>query len=86
MAAFKIIALLFSLAGLASALAAARYWYLASREYPSEPVQSISDVPELHILNTKVSMGKAGALNAKAAIWTGAAAVLSALGSVIGLC
>jgi hypothetical protein len=62
-----------------------RYWLLGSREYPSELPQSISDAPELHILNVQVSIGKAGALNAKAAVWTGAAAVLSALGSIIGV-
>jgi hypothetical protein len=54
-------------------------------QYPSELPQSISDAPELHILNVQVSIGKAGALNAKAAVWTGAATVLSALNSIIGL-
>jgi hypothetical protein len=85
MAPARIIALLFALAGLVCAIVAAIYWFRASKEYPSEPVQSIGDAPELHILNTQVSIGKAGALNAKAARWTGAAAILSALGSVIGL-
>jgi hypothetical protein len=81
----KIIALLFAVAGLVCAIVAARYWLLGSREYPPELVQSISDAPELHVLNTQVSIGKAGSLNAKAAILTGAAAILSALGSIIGL-
>jgi Large-conductance mechanosensitive channel, MscL len=45
-------------------------------EYPSELQASIGDAPELHILNVQVSIGKAGTLNAKAAIWTGAAAIL----------
>jgi hypothetical protein len=85
MALTKIIAFLFALAGLASAIVAAWYWLHASREYPSELPQSISDAPELHILNVQVSIGKAGALNAKAAVWTGAAAVLSAASSMIAL-
>lgn len=85
MAALKIVAFGFAIAGLACAVVAARYWLHASREYPSELPQSIGDAPELHILNVQVSIGKAGALNAKAAIWTGAAAVLSAASSIIGL-
>lgn len=85
MAPIKITAFLFALAGLASAIVAARYWLHASREYPSELVQSIGDAPELHILNVQVSIGKAGTLNAKAAVWTGAAAILSAISSIIGL-
>jgi hypothetical protein len=82
---FKIAAFLFAIAGLASAIVAARYWLHASREYPSELAQSIGDAPELHILNVQVSIGKAGALNAKAAVWTGAAAILSATSSIIAL-
>jgi hypothetical protein len=85
MALTKIIAFLFALAGLANAIVAARYWLHASCEYPSELPQSIGDAPELHILNVQVSMGKAGALNAKAAAWTGAAAILSAASSMIAL-
>jgi hypothetical protein len=85
MAPVKITALLFALAGLASAIVAARYWLLGSREYPPELPQSISDAPELHVLNVQVSIGKAGALNAKAAVWTGAAALLSATSAIIGL-
>jgi len=81
----KIMAFFFAVAGLACAIVAARYWLLGSREYPSELVQSIGDAPGLHILNVQVSIGRAGALNAKAAIWTGAAAVLSALSSIIAL-
>jgi hypothetical protein len=85
MAPVKIVAFVFALAGLTSAIVSARYWLQASREYPSELPQSIGDAPELHILNVQVSVGKAGALNAKAARWTGAAAVLSATSAIIGL-
>jgi hypothetical protein len=85
MTPLKIVAFLFAIAGLASAIVAARFWLQASREYPSELPQSISDAPEVHIINVQVSIGKAGALNAKAAVWTGAAAILSALSSMIAL-
>lgn len=81
----KIAAFLFAVAGLVSAIVAARYWLVGSHEYPSELPQSIDDAPALHILNVQVSIGKAGALNARAAKWTGAAAILSALGSILGL-
>ena len=81
----KITAFLFALAGLVSAIVAARYWLLGSREYPSELPQSIGDAPALHLLNVQVSIGKTGVLNATAAKWRGAAAILSVLGSVIGL-
>jgi hypothetical protein len=84
-APIRIAAFFFSAAGLVCAIVAARYWLLGSREYPSELPQSVGDAPELHILNVQVSIGKAGALNAKAAKWTGAAAILSALGSIMGL-
>jgi hypothetical protein len=85
MAPTKITALLFAVAGLVSAIVAARYWLLGSREYPSELQASIGDAPELHVLNVQVSISKTGALNAIAAKWTGAAAILSALGSIVGL-
>jgi hypothetical protein len=84
-APIRIAAFLFAAAGLVCAIVSARYWLKASREYPSELSQSIGDAPELHILNVQVSIGKAGALNAKAAVWTGAAAVLSAASSIIAL-
>jgi len=85
MGTFKITAFLFAITGLACAIVAARYWLHASRKYPPELVQSIGDTPALHILNVQVSMGEAGALNAKAALWTGAGAVLSAASSIIAL-
>jgi hypothetical protein len=85
MSAIRVASFLFAVAGLVCAVVAARLWLLASREYPPELPQSIGDAPELHILNVQVSFGKAGALNAKAAIWTGAAAVLSAASSMIAL-
>jgi hypothetical protein len=85
MVPIRIAAFVFAAAGLVCAIVAARYWLHASHEYPSELPQSIGDAPELHILNVQVTIGKAGALNAKAAVWTGAAAVLSAVSSIIGL-
>jgi hypothetical protein len=85
MTGLKITALFFAVAGLACAIKAAIYWLQASRVYPSDLAQSVSDAPDLHILNVQVSIGKAGAFNAKAAKWTGAAAVLGSISSVIGL-
>lgn len=81
----KIAAIIFAASGLVSAIVAAVYWLRAGREYPPELSQSIGDAPALHILNVQVSVGRAGALNAKAAVWTGAAAVLSAVSSILGL-
>jgi hypothetical protein len=85
MAPIRVVAFIFAIGGLACAIMAAKYWLCASREYPSELVQSIDDAPALHILNVQVSIGRAGALNATAAKLTGAAAVLSAVSSIIGL-
>jgi hypothetical protein len=81
----KATAFLFAVAGLGCATVAARYWFRGSREYPPELAVSITDSPEQHIQNALVSIGKAARLNATAALWTGAAAILSASGSVIGL-
>lgn len=85
MAYSRIAAFVCAVAGLACAIVAARYWLQASREYPSELPQSMRDAPDLHILNVQVSIGKAGALNAKAAKWTGTAAVFSATSAIIAL-
>lgn len=49
----KIAAFIFAVAGLVSAIVAARYWLLGSREYPSQLQSSIGDAPELHILKSR---------------------------------
>jgi len=85
MGPFKFGAFVFAIAGLVCAIVAAKYWLDASREYPPELAQSIGDAPQLHIINTQASMGRAGALNSKAAVWTAAAAVLSATSSIVAL-
>jgi hypothetical protein len=85
MTPLKIAAVTFALSGLVCAIVAARYWLRASRVYPAELAQSVTDATELHIQSTNVAIGDAGILNAKAAIWTGVAAVLSAIGSVLGV-
>mgnify|MGYP001259599976 CR=1 FL=1 len=80
------IALAFAIAGLISAIVAARYWLRASRMKSPEPTQTFaSDVPVFMLMATQHVMIASAKLNAKAAIWTGIAAVLSTLGSVIGL-
>ena len=85
MAPLKVFALLFAFAGSVCALVAARYCLQANWGYPPNLAQSVSDLPELHILNVQVSLGKAGKLNTKAAKWTATAAVLGSIGSVVGL-
>jgi hypothetical protein len=81
----KIAAITLALLGLIEALIAARYWLKASKTYIDNPVASISDVPELHIHSTQVAFNKASQLNSVAAIWTGTAAVFSAVASVLGV-
>ncbi|MGY3033633.1 hypothetical protein ACVIIV_002803 [Bradyrhizobium sp. USDA 4354] len=71
--------------GLLFAIAAAHYWWRASQVAIRQPVASISDVPELHIASGQVAFNESSRLNATAAILTGISAVLSALGSVLGV-
>jgi hypothetical protein len=85
MTPWKLSAAGFAVAGLACAIVAAVYWFRGSREYPPPLAASISDATTLHLMNVQVSFGKAGKLNATAAIWTGVAAVLSASASLLGL-
>jgi hypothetical protein len=85
MTTFKIGAIIFAVAGLLCAIVGAAYWLCASREQPTPLDVSIGDAPALHLLNTQVAVNKAAALNAKAAIWTGVAAVLSAIASILGV-
>ena len=70
--------------GLAAAIVAAAYWWRASRVHIPETAASISDVPEQYILSTQVAYNESSRLNSVAAVWTGIAAILSALGSVLG--
>ena len=78
-------AILFALAGLLTAIAAAIYWWKASRVTIEQPVASISDVPQLHIMSGHVAYNASSELNSRAALLTGIAAVLSAVGSVLGV-
>lgn len=81
----KIIAILFALAGLGTAISAALYWFKASRVSVAHTAASPSDVPELYILGNEVAFNESSRLNARAALWTGASAILNALATVIGL-
>jgi hypothetical protein len=84
----------FSGATAVAAFIAATYWYLSSRPVPNpseRPVASISDNPAIHILETQVDIGnihaalrQAARLNAKAAIWSGIAALLGGITSLFG--
>jgi hypothetical protein len=79
------LAIVFALAGLGTAIAAAFYWRRASQVPVHEPKASISDVPELHIMSGHVAFYESSQLNSTAAALTGIAAVLSAIGSVLGV-
>jgi hypothetical protein len=79
------LAIIFALAGLGAAIAAAFYWWKASRVPIQYPAASISDVPELHIMSGQVAFHESSRLNSRAAVLTGVAAVLSAVGSVLGV-
>lgn len=78
-------AIAFAVAGLCSAVAAAFCWLKASRVPIHTPAASISDVPELHVMTGHVAFNESSRLNSRAAVLTGIAAVLSAVGSVLGV-
>ena len=50
----KILAIVFALLSLIAAIVAAIYWWKASTIDSPEPIASVSDIPELHILRTKL--------------------------------
>jgi hypothetical protein len=77
--------ILFAVAGLGVAVAAALYWWKSSRVPIQSMAASISDVPELHIISGHVAFHQSSQLNSTAALLTGIAAVLSAIGSVLGV-
>jgi hypothetical protein len=91
----KAAALVCALAALGAAIVASIYWYKSSRvpittaaAHPS----SIGDAPAVHILGAHVDIGslrnaleQSAKLNGYAAIWTGAAALLSAFASILGV-
>jgi hypothetical protein len=79
------LAIVFAVAGLGAAIVAAIYWWKASRVPIQTAAASISDVPELHIMSGHTAFYESSQLNSRAAIFTGIAAVLSAIGSVLGV-
>jgi hypothetical protein len=81
----KIAAIALAVLGLAAALNAARLWWKASMVPIPSTTVSISDVPELHLLNTQVAFNTSSQINSRAAIWTGLSALLSATASVLGV-
>jgi hypothetical protein len=78
-------AVVFAVAGLTAAIVAAAYWWKASRVAIVQTAASISDVPELYILSGQVAFNESSRLNSRAAVWTGVAAVLSSIASVLGV-
>jgi hypothetical protein len=85
MTATKAIAILLALGGLATAVTAAIYWLKASRVSAFHTAASPSDVTELYILSNEVAFNESSRLNAKAALWTGASAILNAVATGVGL-
>jgi hypothetical protein len=78
-------AILFAVAGLVTAMFAAFYWWKASRIPIQSTAASITDAPELHIMSGHVAFHESSRFNSTAAVLTGIAAVLSAIGSVLGV-
>jgi hypothetical protein len=84
-----------SIATAAFALIAAGYWYRSSRPTPAlnePPTASISDVPELHIMNAQAdvyevqaALAEASRLNKKAAVWSAIAALFGAAAAILGI-
>jgi len=82
-----------SAATAACALIAANYWYLSSRPTPAisdPPVASISDAPELHIMNAQsevygfqAALAEASRLNKKAAVCSAIAALFGAAAAIL---
>ena len=92
---FRVAYIICSAATAICALIAAGYWYLSSRPTPVlnvPPEASISDVPELHIMNAQVdvygvqaALAEASRLNKKAAIWSAVAALFGAAAAILGI-
>ena len=80
------ITIVLACATLGAALTAAWYWLKSSRVEigTRSSMPSISDVPAAHIGQAQVAIIQSPALNATAAKWTAAAAVLGAVTSVWG--
>ena len=91
----RIAYILCSTATAACALIAARYWYASSRPTPESgdpPKASVSDVPELHIMNAQVglyrvqaALAEASRLNKKAAAWSAVAALFGTAAAMMGI-
>ncbi|MGF6430888.1 MULTISPECIES: hypothetical protein [Bradyrhizobium] len=79
------LAIIFAPAGLGISVVAAIYWWKASRVPIQHPAASISDVSEQHIMSGQVAFYESSQLNSRAAVLTGVATVLSAVGSVFGV-
>jgi hypothetical protein len=77
----KWIGVFLSVLAAACALISARYWYRSSKveATPAVPADPYSDIPEMAwTLANTAAISEAGKLNAPAAYWAGASALLSA--------
>jgi hypothetical protein len=92
---YRIAYIVCSVATAVCALIAARYWYLSSRPTPALndlPDASISDAPELHIMNAQAdvyevqaALAEASRLNKSAAVWSAIAALFGAAAAILGI-
>jgi hypothetical protein len=85
MTVMHVLAILFSVAGITTAITGAVYWLRASRVTIHRTNVSDSDAPQLHIMNGDVAFNESSRLNSTAAVLTGIAAALSGIGSVMGV-
>jgi hypothetical protein len=83
----KYVSVAFALLGFVTAAIAAWYWFRASAlPYPTGDSVMYAKEPDRSILLgiAQDISRRSGELNSRAAIWTGVAALLSAISSVIG--
>jgi Flp pilus assembly protein CpaB len=91
----RIFIIVLALATLVAGVVAAVYWWRSSCQdaiLSTEPDASISDSPEQYILTAVVNLNtvqaalaEAGSLNRTAAAWSGIAALLGAITTVVGV-
>jgi hypothetical protein len=86
MLTYKIAAVALAIAGLISALIAAWYWWKASRVTLPTPSDTFSfGEPTFPLMATLHALIESSRLNKTAALWTGGAAILSAIASILSV-
>jgi hypothetical protein len=85
MSALKYVAIALSGFGLLAALAAAFYWWRSSRIYIDVSRVPPKDMTAAYVYAFQIAHSESSWLNSQAAVWTGIAAILSAIASVVGV-